>query len=136
VREQLHVAAGWPLGVRQPGTMPQGHVIECRITAEDPELDFAPSPGRISEWHLPTGAGIRLDTYCEVGAEVSVHYDSLLAKVIVHGQDRSHALRRMARVLAEIRIQGVDSTAAFLLNLMQNPVVTSGTHNTSLVEAR
>ena len=102
---QLLIAGGEPLdGLDSP--VPHGHAMEFRITAEDPAADFRPSPGRIDVFEPPAGPGIRCDTHCFSGWEVSPYYDSLLAKLIVHGADREEVIRRARRALREFRVDG------------------------------
>lgn len=134
VAEQLRIASGEPLGLRQEDLVERGHVIECRITAEAQDADFAPSPGVVAEWSIPSGKGIRVDTHCESGQSVPVFYDSLLAKLVVSGRDRPHALRRMRRALSEFEVTGVETTIAYLRDLLQDPIVVGGTHDTKYVE--
>lgn len=113
VREQLRVARGEVLSVRQDDVVLTGHSIECRINAEDPHRDFLPSPGRIERWTAPQGAGIRVDTFAETGAVISPYYDSMVAKVIVHADTRDAAIDLMIRALARTRAEGIKTTIAF-----------------------
>ncbi|MFO0632656.1 MAG: biotin carboxylase N-terminal domain-containing protein [Nannocystaceae bacterium] len=112
VHEQLRVAAGHRLSFGQDEISLRGHAIECRINAEDPEQGFRPAPGRISHWSAPTGEGIRVDTHVRSGYVVPPHYDSLLCKVIATGETRDIAADRMIAALAELRCDGVPTTAA------------------------
>jgi acetyl-CoA carboxylase biotin carboxylase subunit len=114
VREQIEVAAGRVLGLMQGDVRLSGHSIECRITAEAPDRGFAPSPGRIEEWKTPQGNGVRVDTHCYSGYLPPPYYDSLLAKVIVHGPDRTSAIDRMLAALRTFTIAGIASSLAFL----------------------
>jgi acetyl-CoA carboxylase biotin carboxylase subunit len=109
VREQIRIAAGAPLPFKQEHVKFQGHAIECRITAEDPET-FRPSPGRIAEYHAPGGLGVRIDSALYSGYRVPPYYDSMVAKLIVHGSSRNEALMRLRRSLAEYVIGGIDTT--------------------------
>jgi acetyl-CoA carboxylase biotin carboxylase subunit len=120
VREQLRVAAGEPLGYRQEDIEFRGHAIECRINAEDPET-FAPSTGRVTGWIAPGGYGVRVDSHLTTPYQVPPFYDSLLAKVVVHGRDRAEALARMRRALLETVIEGVKTTIPFHLKLLGDP---------------
>ncbi len=115
IGEQMRVAAGWPLSVSQEEIQLRGHVIECRINAEDPTASFRPSPGKLEQWSLPYGEGIRIDTHCYEGYSVPVQYDSLLAKVITHGDDRTRAIELMSHTLARARIRGVSTTVGLSL---------------------
>jgi len=112
VAEQIAVAQGQRLRLRQSDVVLSGHAIECRINAEDAALDFRPSPGTVTRAAFPAGAGIRIDTHIEVGAKVPPFYDSLLAKLIVHGADRTQCLERLRRALANCRIEGVTTNLA------------------------
>jgi acetyl-CoA carboxylase biotin carboxylase subunit len=107
VAEQIAIAAGEGLRVRQSDIRPRGCALECRVNAEDPRRDFQPSPGRVSAVSWPAGEGIRVDTHIESGAMIPPFYDSLLAKIIAHGRDREAALERMWQAIAATRVQGV-----------------------------
>jgi acetyl-CoA carboxylase biotin carboxylase subunit len=109
VREQIRIAAGAPLSIRQEDVALGGHAIECRINAENPDT-FAPSPGRITEYHPPGGLGVRVDSALYSGYRVPPHYDSLVAKLIVHGNTRNECLMRLRRALEEYVIGGIDTT--------------------------
>jgi len=110
VQEQLRIAAGEPLSHRQQDVVVRGHAIECRINAEDP-VRFMPSPGEITRLHIPGGPGIRVDSHIYQGYRVPSHYDSLIGKLIAHGDDRPAALARMRQALREIVIGGINSNA-------------------------
>ena len=109
VREQLRVAAGAPLGHRQSDIKLCGHAIECRINAESPDT-FAPSPGRVTEYHAPGGLGVRVDSALYQGYEVPPYYDSLISKLVVHGKSRNECLMRLRRALGEYVIGGIETT--------------------------
>ncbi len=134
VQEQFRIAAGEPLRRAQPEVSIRGHAIECRITAELPAEGFRPNAGRIVEWSPPEGPDIRLDTHCHAGYDVPVHYDSLLAKLIVHGSDRAQAVERMREALAQFRISGIGTILPFLHFVMGHPDFAAGNVNTQLVE--
>ena len=119
VREQLRVAAGRPLGWEPDPDWPRGHAIECRISGEDPASGFLPSSGRITTLRVPGGPGVRWDAGIEEGFEVGLHYDPLLAKLVVHGPDRPAAIRRMRRALAQLQVEGVSTTQPFHLAVME-----------------
>src|SRR5437867_3799972 len=121
VREQIRIAAGQPLGYTQNAIRTAGHAIECRINAEDPET-FTPNPGRVTAWIPPGGFGVRVDSHLMAPYTVPPFYDSLLAKIIVHGEDRAEALDRMRRALLETVIDGVKTTIPFHLKLLGDPV--------------
>jgi acetyl-CoA carboxylase biotin carboxylase subunit len=111
VREQLRIAAGRPLSLAQEDLTITGHAIECRINAERARDGFAPSPGLIGTWVVPQATGLRVDTFAYPGARVSPFYDSLVAKVITHAATRAEAIALMRRVLAKLRVEGIDTTA-------------------------
>ncbi len=119
VQEQLRVAAGEPLGWEPDPDWPRGHAIECRISGEDPAGGFLPSSGRISTLRIPSGPGVRWDGGIAEGFEVGLHYDPLLAKLVVHGPDRPAAIRRMRRALAQLQVEGVSTTQPFHLAVME-----------------
>jgi len=125
VREQIRIATGEPLGYKQSAVRFAGHSIECRINAEDPE-HFVPSPGRISAWVAPGGPGVRVDSHLMPGYVVPPHYDSLIAKIIVHAHDRPEAIARMHRALSEIVIEGVKTTIPYHLKLLADPTFVAG----------
>ncbi|RBY83812.1 acetyl-CoA carboxylase biotin carboxylase subunit [Geodermatophilus sp. TF02-6] len=134
VAEQLAVAEGLPLSLRQEDVTLTGHAVECRINAEDPTADFRPSPGRIDRVVLPVGNGIRVDTHVQGGSVVPPHYDSLLAKLIVHGRDRADALARARAALALLRIEGVTTTAPVHAALLADPEFAAGGVDTAFFE--
>jgi acetyl-CoA carboxylase biotin carboxylase subunit len=111
---QIRIAAGQPLTLSEKDLAPQGHAIECRITAEDAALDFAPGVGSVEMFVAPGGPGVRVDSHLYAGYNVPAFYDSLLGKIIVWGRDRDEAIARMDRALAETVITGVPQTAPFL----------------------
>jgi acetyl-CoA/propionyl-CoA carboxylase, biotin carboxylase, biotin carboxyl carrier protein len=125
VREQVLIAAGEPLSLRQHDVELRGHAIECRINAEDPSAGFLPSPGRITSYREPAGPGVRVDSGVTAGSDVAALYDPLLAKVIVHDVDRERARRRMLRALAEFELVGVKSLLGFHQALLSHPCFTA-----------
>jgi acetyl-CoA carboxylase, biotin carboxylase subunit len=136
VHEQLHVAAGLPLRLRQHDVVPRGVAVECRINAENPDKDFVPTPGVLEEF-VPTGGPFtRVDTHGFCGFRVTPDYDSLLAKVIVWAPNRDRALARMERALGEFRVRGpgVHTTIEFLMHMLRHPLFRDAKHTTSLVE--
>ncbi|MFA1549860.1 acetyl/propionyl/methylcrotonyl-CoA carboxylase subunit alpha [Actinomadura chokoriensis] len=135
VREQLHIAAGRRLSMRQSDVMPRGVAIECRINAEDPERGFAPTPGPLTGFAAPGGPFVRVDTHCFPGYRIPAAYDSLLAKLVVWAPDRPQALARMRRALAEFRVEGpgVRTTLPFLEEVLDHPLFLSAEHGTGLV---
>jgi acetyl-CoA carboxylase, biotin carboxylase subunit len=134
VKEQLRIAWGEKLNRRQHHVRLSGHAIECRINAEDPARDFAPSPGRIRQLCLPGGPGVRVDTHIYGGYEVPHYYDSLLAKLIVRASDRPAAIARMRRALREFSVRGVKTTAPFQFRILDNAEFRAGSYDTGLVE--
>jgi acetyl-CoA carboxylase, biotin carboxylase subunit len=136
VREQLRVAAGYPLDWRQADVSPRGVAMECRINAEDPTRRFAPTPGLLAEFVPAGGPFTRVDTHAYTGMRVTPHYDPLLAKVTVWAADRGQALARMTRALTEFRIAGpgVRTTISFLREVLAHPLFRDGKHTTSLAE--
>ncbi|WP_239476631.1 acetyl-CoA carboxylase biotin carboxylase subunit [Nocardia arizonensis] len=135
VAQQLRIAAGQRLDLPRDIAVPRGVAIECRINAEDPAREFAPAPGTLTECVLPGGPFVRVDTHVESGYSIPPHYDSLLAKVIVWGEDRPAAIARMRRALAETRISGagVATTANFLHDVLGHPRFVAGEHDTALI---
>jgi acetyl-CoA carboxylase biotin carboxylase subunit len=126
VQWQLRVAAGERLAFAQADVAWRGHAIECRITSEDPANSFLPSTGRIQALEVPTGPGVRWDGGIAVGYEVTLFYDPMLAKLIVHAPTRDEAISRMRRALQELRIVGVDTTTGFHLRVMDEPDFRAG----------
>jgi acetyl-CoA/propionyl-CoA carboxylase biotin carboxyl carrier protein len=135
VREQILIAAGEPLSLRQEDVLLRGHAIECRINAEDPSNGFLPSPGRITGYREPAGPGVRVDSGVVAGSEISPLYDPMIAKLIVHGVDRDHARRRMLRALDEFEIAGVTTLLGFHRALLQHPCFAEGATCHGIVES-
>jgi acetyl-CoA carboxylase biotin carboxylase subunit len=133
VKEQIRVAAGHELTVKELPPL-RGHVIECRVNAEDPYRNFQPSPGRIVTFHPPGGPGVRIDTHVYAGYVVPPFYDSMVAKVICQGRNREEALRRMQMALESFIIEGVTTTVPFLARVMQNPRFAAGDVDTKFLE--
>jgi acetyl-CoA carboxylase biotin carboxylase subunit len=133
VKEQLRIAAGLPLGYAQADIALKGHAIECRINAESAE-DFRPSPGRVSEYHAPGGFGVRVDSALYQGYEVPPYYDSLVAKLIVHGATREECLMRLRRALAEYVIGGIETTIPLHQRLLDDPEFRQGAYDIHWLE--
>ncbi|MBI0433132.1 acetyl-CoA carboxylase biotin carboxylase subunit [Roseomonas sp. KE0001] len=133
VKEQLRVAAGEALGYGQSDITFSGHAIECRITAEDPE-SFAPSPGRVNTYHAPGGLGVRVDSALYSGYSVPPHYDSLVAKLVVHGKTRAEAIARMRRALGEMVVDGIRTTLPLHQRIMADPEFQSGDYTIHWLE--
>ncbi len=134
VREQLRVAAGGALEYAQSDIELSGHAIECRLNAENPE-SFVPSPGKVTEFHAPGGLGIRVDSALYSGYVVPPHYDSLVAKLVVHGRTRNECLMRLRRALAEFVIGGIDTTIPLHQRLMNEQAFLNGDYNIHWLEA-
>jgi acetyl-CoA carboxylase, biotin carboxylase subunit len=134
VKEQIRAAAGLPLTLPDRTIHLRGHAIECRINAEDPARNFAPSPGTIATFHPPGGPGVRMDTHIYAGYRVPPQYDSLLMKLIVHAATREEAIARMKRSLAETVIEGVHTTIPFLQAVMEHPAFVAGEVDTKFLE--
>ncbi len=126
IREQILIAAGEPLSLRQDQVRLDGHAIECRINAEDVTRGFLPAPGRITAYREPSGPGVRVDSGVVTGSEISPLYDPLIAKLITHGQDREQARRRMLRALAEFTIEGPPTLIGFHRALLAHPCFVEG----------
>ena len=135
VKEQIRIAAGEPLSIADDFVLGfRGHAIECRINAEDPSRNFAPSPGTISIFHPPGGPGVRVDTHAYAGYVVPPYYDSLIGKLITYGCTREEAIARMRLALDSFIIEGIHTTIPFLLELMQDPEYAAGAVDTTFVE--
>lgn len=132
VKLQIRVAAGEPLNVPS-GLKPRGHAIECRVNAEDPET-FRPSPGTLTTFHLPGGPGVRVDTHGYEDYRIPPHYDSLVAKVITHGQDREEAIRRMERALSFFVVEGIQTSIPLHQRILRDPAFRSGAVSTRFME--
>jgi acetyl-CoA/propionyl-CoA carboxylase, biotin carboxylase, biotin carboxyl carrier protein len=135
VREQVLVAAGEPLWLRQEDVRLNGHAIECRVNAEDPSNGFLPSPGGVTGYREPGGPGVRVDSGVDQGREVVGLYDPLIAKLCAHGVDREHARRRMLRALGEYRIEGVSTLLGFQQALLEHPCFIGGSTCHGVVES-
>lgn len=134
VKEQLRIASGLPLSVKQEDVQIKGHAIECRITAEKVFENFAPCPGKVEFIHFPAGAGVRVDSGLYSGCEISPYYDSMVAKVIVKGENRVEAIRKMRRALEEMVITGIETTLPVQHLLMYNQRFLRGGYDTGFVE--
>lgn len=134
IEEMISVAAGEPLSFGQADVDPRGHAIECRINAEEPARGFLPSPGTISQMHLPGGNGVRVDTAAYDGFKITPFYDSMIAKIIVHGRDRTEAIAKMRTALEEMVVVGVQTNLDFQYAIMENEAFASGNADTSFIE--
>jgi len=133
VREQLRIASGAPLSIRQEDVQINGHAIECRINAENSKT-FAPNPGKVTRFHAPGGFGVRVDSGLYDGYTIPPYYDSLVAKLIVHGANRNECLMRLRRTLLEFVIDGVDTTIPLHLDLIENKDIMDGTYDIHWLE--
>ena len=134
VKEQIKIAAGQELPFNQEDIHITGHAIECRINAENPAFNFAPSPGKISNLYLPSGGvGLRVDSAVYPGYTIPPYYDSMIAKIIVHGENRFDALMKMQRALYELEIDGVVTNSGFQLDLISDPHVIAGDYDTAFL---
>ncbi|MCS7090989.1 MAG: acetyl-CoA carboxylase biotin carboxylase subunit [Verrucomicrobiota bacterium] len=134
IQQQILVAMGEPLRIKQSDVHFRGHAIECRINAEDPFDDFRPSPGRVEMYYQPGGRGVRVDTHVYAGYTIPPHYDSMIGKLITHGRDRQEALARMSRALSEYYIGGIKTTIGLLQAILQDPNFRKGSYDTGFVE--
>jgi pyruvate carboxylase subunit A len=133
VKEQIRVAAGWELGFGQEDVSWAGHAIEMRINAEDPARNFLPNPRRISRWVTPGGPGVRVDSGFGPGSEVPPNYDSLIAKLIVHGADRAEAIARARRALREFVLSGPATTIPYHRAILDNADFKAGNLSTGFI---
>ena len=134
VREQIRIAAHLKLNYKQSDIELKGHALECRINAENPQEGFRPSPGIVSSLHIPGGFGVRIDTTLYQGYQVSSHYDSMIAKVIVHGRNRIETIRKMRRVLSELVIDGIDTNQELQYLILHESDYVKGNFDTSFIE--
>lgn len=136
VKEQLRIASGEKLDVTQKDINMDGHAIECRIIAEDPDMNFAPSVGTITHLAAPGGIGVRLDTHIYGGYQIPPYYDAMLAKLIVWGKTREEALNRMSRCLSEYEIEGIKTNISYQQRIITNPYFRKGDISTSFIPKR
>ena len=133
IKEQISIAAGNPLSVTQDQVSLKGHAIECRINAENPKKNFMPSPGLITNVHIPGGNGVRVDTHIYQDYKVPANYDSMLLKLIVHGKDREEAIAKMRSALGELVIEGIETNLDFLYEILDNPAFEAGNTDTDFI---
>ncbi len=133
VREQIRIADGAPLGYGQSDIRFNGHAIECRITAEDPDT-FAPSPGRVTAYHAPGGLGVRVDSALYAGSLITPFYDSMVAKLIVHAPTRPEAIARMRRALEEFAVVGIATTIPLHARIVEDPSFQAGDYTIHWLE--
>lgn len=133
VKEQINIASGEKLNLNQKNVKIEGHSIECRINAENPDRGFAPSPGKITFLNIPGGNGVRVDTAVYSGYTISPYYDSMIAKLIVHGKNREEAINKMIRALDEFVIDGIESNIDFQIDILNNKNFRLGNYDTSFI---
>jgi acetyl-CoA carboxylase biotin carboxylase subunit len=136
VRQQLRIARGLPMQVSDGPRTPNGWAVECRITSEDPGNGWMPSTGRVEFLRVPSGPGVRWDSGVEIGNEVTLYYDSMVAKLIVWGRDRENALRRMVRALDELVIVGIATNQGFQRRLVTDPAFLAGDIDIQFLDRR
>lgn len=134
IKEQIRIADGQKLSFKQEDIAIRGHAIECRINAENPEKGFRPSPGTITDLHLPGGKGIRVDSAIYSGCSISPYYDSMVAKLIVWAKNRDEAIQKMQSALGEVIIEGIDTNVDYLYELLNNPIYQSGEFNVNFID--
>ena len=134
IKEQIRLASGGRINNHKEHYLPRGHAIEFRINAEDPQNDFAPSPGKITGSFLPGGPGVRVDTFIGTNSEISPFYDSLIAKLIIWENDRKSAIARSVRALEEFKIEGVRTTIPFHKRILANKKFIKGQIHTHFIE--
>ena len=133
VKYQIKIASGEKLGLKQEDIIPKGHSIECRINAENPDKNFMPCPGKIKKLNLPGGNGVRIDTGVYEGYVIPPNYDSMIAKLIVHAEDRNTAISKMKRALSEFEIEGITTNINYLIKILNNKKFISGDYDTSFI---
>ena len=133
IKEQIKIASGERLDFQQADVLFSGHSLEARVNAENPDRNFMPCPGVIQEIHIPGGNGIRVDTAVYCGYRVPQNYDSMIAKVIVHGKDRNDSITKMKSALAEFVIVGIDTNIDFLLKILDNDRFIKNEYDTSFI---
>lgn len=134
IKSQIRIASGEPLNIRQEDVQFKGHAIECRINAENPKMDFRPSPGTVKQLHIPGGKGIRVDTAVYAGYTIPPYYDSMIAKLIVLGKSRNEAIKKMKSALSEFIVEGVETNVDFQMEIMNDPRFQSGDISTDFIE--
>ena len=134
IKQQIRVAAGEPLPWKQSDIVPKGHAIECRINAEDPARNFQPCPGKITQMYIPGGYGVRFDSHAHAGYTVPAHYDSMIAKLIVHQPTRNEAIASMKRALRELRIEGIKTTIPRLIEILDHQAFVNAEVDTRFIE--
>ena len=134
IKQQIRIAAGEPLSIRQSDVVPRGHAFECRINCEDPDHNFRPSPGTITGLRVPGGYGVRWDSHVRVGYTVPPNYDSMVGKLLVHAPTRPEAMAVMRRALDELQIEGIATTLPLHRRIFRNPDFAESRVDTTWVE--
>ena len=134
IKEQIKIASGETLQYKQEDIKFEGHSMEVRINAENPDKNFMPSPGKITGLHIPGGNGVRVDTAIYSGYTVPPTYDSMLAKLIVHGKDREESIAKMKSAVAEFVIEGITTNIDFLLKILENENFKTNNYDTSFIK--
>lgn len=134
IKEQIRIAAGEPLQLKQEDVQIHGHAIECRINAENPAKNFMPCPGQITELHFPGGNGIRVDSAIYPGYQIPPYYDSMIAKLMVYDKDREGAIQKMLSALGELVVEGVNTNVEFQFEILENEAFQEGNVNTDFIE--
>ena len=134
IKEQIRIAAGEPLKLKQKDVQIRGHAIECRINAENPAKNFMPCPGQITELHFPGGNGIRIDSAIYPGYQIPPYYDSMIAKLMVYDKDRESAIQKMLSALGELVVEGVNTNVEFQFEILENEAFQKGNVNTDFIE--
>jgi acetyl-CoA carboxylase biotin carboxylase subunit len=136
IKEQIRIAAGEKLSFNQVDIKLKGHSIECRLNAENPKQKFRPCPGKIKLLHTPSGNGVRFDSFIYTDYEIQPYYDSMIGKVIVHGENRAEAIKKMRATLEELVVEGINTNQSFLYNILNDSDYIKGTFDTSFVEKK
>lgn len=136
IKEQIYVASGEKLSLQQKNIIINGHAIECRVNAEDPDKNFMPSPGKITRYHIPGGPGVRVDSAAYEGYTIPPYYDSMIAKLIVWEENRAKAINRMIRALEEFEVEGIKTTIPFHLEVLNNSYFRKGEVFTNFIQTR
>ena len=134
IKEQIKIASNLPLSFKQEDIKVNGHAMECRINAENPALNFQPSPGKVVTLNLPSGFGVRVDTSVYQGYSIPPFYDSMVGKLIVHGRDRQEAIAKMKRSLEELVVDGIDTNINFQYSIMEHPNFIINDYDTSFIQ--
>lgn len=134
IKEQINIASGEKLRFTQKDVKINGHSIECRINAENPKFNFRPSPGKVKSFHVPGGYGVRVDSAMYSDYSIPPYYDSMIAKLVVHGENRMEAIARMKRALSEFIVDGIDTNIDFLIGLLNEEDIANNNYDTSYIE--